>query len=99
MDEIYSSPPKKKFPTNRLLYNIFDEIWSIDLAEFSYYKISNSNGFRNIFVIIDIFSKYTRCVRLKNKYGDTIKKRIFKNSNNIQTQACYNRIRSRSRIL
>ena len=35
IDEIYSNPPKKNYPTNKVIYNHIDEIWSIDLAGFS----------------------------------------------------------------
>ena len=33
IDEIYSTPPKKNYETNKLIYNHIDEIWSIDLAD------------------------------------------------------------------
>ena len=56
-DEIHSTPPRKNYPTNKLLYNHLDDIWSIDLADFSDYKTSNNKGYRYIFIIIDIFSK------------------------------------------
>ena len=56
-DEIYSKLPKKTYETNRILYNHIDEIWSIDLADSTDYKISNIKGFGYIFVIIDSFSK------------------------------------------
>ena len=46
VDEIYSSPPKKNYPTNNILYNNIDEIWSIDLADMIDYKTSNNKGFR-----------------------------------------------------
>ena len=46
IDEIYSSPPKKNYPTNKITYNYIDEIWSIDLAAFSDYKTSNNKGCR-----------------------------------------------------
>ena len=36
------------------------------------YGISNK-GYRYILVVIDNFSKYTRCISLKNKYGHTIR--------------------------
>ena len=39
IDEIYSSPPKKKNPTNKLVCNHIDEIWSIDLLDKSDYGI------------------------------------------------------------
>ena len=33
IDEIYSSPPRKNYPTNKIVHNHIDEIWSIDLAD------------------------------------------------------------------
>ena len=72
IDEIYSSPPKKNYPTNKIIYNDIDEIWSIDLADFSDYKTSNNKGFRYIFIVIDNFSKYLWAIPLKNKYSQTI---------------------------
>ena len=72
IDEIYSKPPKKNYPTNKIIYNHVDEIWSIDLADMVDYKISNNKGFRYIFIIIDNFSKYLWAIPLKNKYSQTI---------------------------
>ena len=65
IDERYSKPPKKNCPTNKTVYNNIDEIRSFDLADFSDYKISNKKGYRNIFVIFDIFSEYTWCLPVK----------------------------------
>ena len=64
IDEIYSSRPKKNYPTNKIVYNHNDEIWSINLADFSDYKTSNNKGFRYIFIIIDNFSKYLLAIPL-----------------------------------
>ena len=72
IDEIYSKPPKKNYPTNKIVYNHIDEIWSIDLADMIDYKISNNKGYRYIFIIIDNFSKYLWAIPLKNKYSQTI---------------------------
>ena len=72
IDEIYSTPPRKKYPTNKKVYNNIDEIWSIDLADFSDYKTSNNKGYRYIFIIIDNYSKYLWAIPLKNKYSQTI---------------------------
>ena len=63
-DEIYSSPPKKKFSTSKIVYNHNDEIWSIDLANFSDYKISNNKGYRYTFVKIDNISIIENICRL-----------------------------------
>ena len=73
LDEKYFSPPKKIYPTNKIVYNHIDEIWSFDLLNMSGYGISNFEGYRYILVVLDSFSKYTRCISLKNKYGHTIR--------------------------
>ena len=39
IDEIYSKPPRKNYPTNKIKYNHIDEICSIDLAGMIDYKI------------------------------------------------------------
>ena len=72
IDEIYSKPPRRNYPTNKIIYNHVDDIWSIDLADFSDYKTSNNKGYRYIFIIIDNFSKYLWAIPLKNKYSQTI---------------------------
>ena len=72
IDEIYSKPPKKNYPSNKIVYNHIDEIWQIDLADMVDYKISNNKGFRYIFIIIDNYSKYLWAIPLKNKYSQTI---------------------------
>ena len=72
IDEIYSKAPKKNYPTNKIKSNHIDKIWSIDLADMNDYKISNNKGYRYIFMVIDIFSKYLRGIPLKNKYSQTI---------------------------
>ena len=72
INEIYSTQPRKNYPTNKIVYNNIDEIWSIDLADFSDYKTSNNKGYRYIFIVIDNFSKYLWAIPLKNKYCQTI---------------------------
>ena len=71
VDEIYSKPPMTNYPTNKIVYNYIDEIWSIDLADMIDYKISNNKGFRYIFIIIDNYSKYLRAIPIKNKNSET----------------------------
>ena len=65
IDEIYSKALKRNHPTNKLVYNHIDEIWSIDLADFSDYKLSNNKRFRYIFVIFDNFWKFLWVIPLK----------------------------------
>ena len=73
VDEIYSTPPRKNYPTSKIVYNHIDDLWSLDLADMIDYKISNIKGLRYKFVIIDNFSKYLRAIPLKNKYSQTIR--------------------------
>ena len=72
IDEIYSKPPLRNYPFNKIFYNHIDEIWSMDLADMIDYKISNNKGFRYIFIVIDNFSIYLWAIPLKNKYSKTI---------------------------
>ena len=72
IDEIYSKSPKKNYPTNKIVYNHVDEIFSIDLADMIDYKTSNNKGYRYIFIVIDNFSKCLWAVPLKIKYSQTI---------------------------
>ena len=72
IDEVYNKPPLRNYPTNKIVYNYIDEIWSIDLADMIDYKTSNNKGYRYIFIVIDNFSKYLWGIPLKNKYSQTI---------------------------
>ena len=74
VDEIYTYHHKKNYPTNKIVCNHVDEIWCIDLADMTDYKLSNNKRIRQIFGIIDIFPKYTWCIPLKNKFGEKITK-------------------------
>ena len=59
------------YPTNKILYNQIDELWSIDLADMIEHEVSNDKGFGYILIIIDNFSKYTWAVPLK-KTAETV---------------------------
>ena len=72
IDEIYSKPSRRKYPTNKIPYNYIDEIWSIDLDDMIDYKISNNKRYRYIIIIIDNFSKYLWAIPLKDKNSRTI---------------------------
>ena len=65
INEIFSKPPNKNYETSKIIYNHIDEIWSIDLTDFSDCKISNDEGFSCLFVIIDNFSNNTWCIPSK----------------------------------
>ena len=44
IDEKYSKPPTRNCFTNKIVYNNVEKLCSIDLADFSDYKISNNKG-------------------------------------------------------
>ena len=46
LDKFHTKPPMRKYPTNKLVYNNIDEIWSIHLADMIDYKTSNNKGYR-----------------------------------------------------
>ena len=58
VDEIYSKPSKKNYPTNKTVCNNIDEIWSIDLVDMIDYKISNDKQLRYKIILIYNFSKH-----------------------------------------
>ena len=72
IDEIYSKPPPRKYPTNKIIYNHIDEIWFIDLADMIDYKTSNDKEFRYKYILIDNLCKYLWAIPLKNKNSQTI---------------------------
>ena len=73
INEIYSKPPKKYYPTNKTnTYNI-DDIWSLDILDLKDYGPKNNRGYRYVLVTIDNFSKYGWTIPLKNKNSQTIK--------------------------
>ena len=73
INETYSKPPKKNYPTNKTnVYNI-DDIWSLDILDLKDYGPENNRGYRYVLVVIDNFSKYGWTIPLKNKNAQTIK--------------------------
>ena len=73
IDEIYSKPPKKNYPTNKTDVYHFANIWSLDILDLKYYGPEKNRGHRYVLVIIDNFSKSAWTVPLKNKNSQTIK--------------------------
>ena len=62
----------RNYPTNKIIYNHIDAIWSIVLADMIDYKTSNNKGFRYIFIIIDNYSTSLWAIPLKNKNSQKI---------------------------
>ena len=73
INEIYTKPPKKYYPTNKTDVYYIDDIWSLDILDLKDYGPKNSRGYRYVLVIIDNFSKFGWTVPLKNKNAITIK--------------------------
>ena len=72
IDEIYSSPSKNNYPTNKTIIKSIDDTWSSDLLDMNDYGPKNNKGYRFILVVIDNFSKFGWTVPLKNKYAQSI---------------------------
>ena len=73
INEIYSKPPKKYYPTNKTDVYYIDDIWSLDILDLKDYGPKNNRGYRYVLVVIDNFSKFAWTVPLKNKNAQTIK--------------------------
>ena len=65
IDEIYSTSPRKKYPSNELAYNL--EMWSIGLIDMSDYESLNNKRFGYIFFIFEKTSKHFWCIPLKKR--------------------------------
>ena len=78
INEIYSKPPKKYYPTNKTDVYHIDDTWSLDILDLKDYGPENNKNYRYILVVIDNFSKYGWTIPLKNKNAQT-KKDSFEN--------------------
>ena len=73
INEIYSKPPKKYYPTNKTDVYHIDDIWSLDILDLKDYGHENNRNYGYVLVIIDNFSKFGWTIPLKNKNAQTIK--------------------------
>ena len=73
INEIYSKPAEKYFPTNKTSVYHIDDIWSLDILDLKDYGPENNRGYRYLLVVIDDFSKFGWTIPLKNKNAQTIK--------------------------
>ena len=84
IDEVYSKPPKKNYPTNKTMIKSVGDTWSSDLLDMNDYGPKNNKGYRYILVVIDNFSKFGWTIPLKNKFSQSITdvfSEIIKSSN------------------
>ena len=72
IDEIYSEPHKKNYPTNKTDVYHIDDIWSFDILDLKAYVPENIRNYRYVLVVIDSFSKYGWTVPVRNKNAQTI---------------------------
>ena len=71
---------RKNFPRRKIIVNHIDEIFAADLVEMQKFAKLNK-GFRYLLTCIDIFSKYSWVIPLKDKKGINVKnalQKIFK---------------------
>ena len=73
INEIYSKPPRRNYPTNKTDVYHIDDIWSLDILDLKDYGAENNRGYRYVLVTIDNFSKFGWTIPLKNKNAQTIK--------------------------
>ena len=72
IDEIYSKPPKKNYPTKKTIIKSIDDTWSSDLLDMNDYGPENNKGYRYILVVIDNISKFGWTIPLKYKHAQSI---------------------------
>ena len=73
LNEVYSKPPKKNYPTNKTDVYYIDDIWSLDILDLKDYRFQNIRGYRYVLDIIDIFSSFGSTVPSKNKNAQTMR--------------------------
>ena len=71
-------PIIRKFNKRKVHSSFTDNIWGADLADMQLISKFNK-GFRLLLCVIDIYSKYTWVIPLKDKKGNTITNSFQKN--------------------
>ena len=80
LSEELHKPKRKNYPRRKIIVNHINEIFAADLVEMQKFAKLN-RGYRYLLTCIDIFSKYSWVIPLKDKKGITIKnalEKIFK---------------------
>ena len=75
-EELHKSK-RKNYPRRKIIVNHIDEIFAADLVEMQKFAKLN-RGYRYLLTCIDIFSKYSWVIPLKDKKGITIKNALEK---------------------
>ena len=94
-------PMRRHFKRNRVIVGGIDQQWQMDLADIQSMQKFN-DGYRYLLVCIDVFSKYTWVVPLKDKTHTTLVEdytgRSFQSHFSVWTQTRKDHDRSRNRI-
>ena len=77
LSEELHKPKRKNYPRRRIVVNHINEIFAADLVEMQKFAKLNK-GYRYLITCIDIFSKYSWVIPLKDKKGITIKNALEK---------------------
>ena len=77
LSEELHKPKRKNYPRRKIIVNHIDEIFAADLVEMQKFAKLNK-GYQYLLTCIDIFSKYSWVIPLKNKKGITIKNALEK---------------------
>ena len=79
INEIYSSPPKNKYPTNKTIIKSIDDTWSSDLLGMNDYGNKNNKNYRYILVVFNKFSKFGWTLTLKKQLCSINNRCFFSN--------------------
>ena len=77
LSEELHKPKRKYFPRRKIIANHIDEIFAADLVEMQRFAKLNK-GYRYLLTCIDIFSKYSWVIPLKDKKGINVKNALEK---------------------
>ena len=73
INEIFSKPSKRNYPTNKTDVYHIDDIWSLDKSHLKGYGHEKNRGYRYVLVIIDNLSKFGWTTPFKNENAQKIK--------------------------
>ena len=77
LSEELHKPKRKNYPRRKIIVNHIDEIFAADLVEMQKFAKLNK-GYRYLLTCIDIFSKYSWVIPLKDKKGINVKNALEK---------------------
>ena len=77
LSEELHKPKRKNYPRRKIIVNHIDEIFTADLVEIQKFAKLNK-GYRYLLTCIDIFSKFTGVIPLKDKKGINVKNALEK---------------------